>query len=80
MSASASRSHQDRYVGISKTVKGGFVLRGFESLPSANAGGAGNDTIRAKNGRKDKINCGKGKKDAVVADKGDKVKGCEKVK
>ena len=43
-------------------------------------GGAGDDVVKAKNGKKDTIDCGAGKKDSADVDKADKVKGCEKVK
>ena len=38
--------------------------------------GAGNDTIKAKNKKRETIDCGPGK-DKVTADKTDKLKGCE---
>jgi Ca2+-binding RTX toxin-like protein len=44
------------------------------------SGGSGNDSINARNGKKETVNCGTGKKDSATVDKGDKVKGCEKVK
>ena len=43
-------------------------------------GGAGNDSVNAKNGVKESIDCGAGTKDSASADRTDKVKGCEKVK
>jgi hypothetical protein len=43
-------------------------------------GGPGNDTISARNRKKEKIDCGKGRKDRATVDKKDKVKGCERVK
>jgi Ca2+-binding RTX toxin-like protein len=42
-------------------------------------GGAGNDTIQAKDGERDTIDCGSGR-DTVVVDAVDVVKGCEKVR
>jgi hypothetical protein len=39
-------------------------------------GGAGNDTIEARDGRRDVIRCGAGH-DKVKADKRDKLAGCE---
>jgi hypothetical protein len=42
-------------------------------------GGAGNDTIQAKDGARDTIDCGPGK-DSVAADKTDVVKRCESVR
>jgi Ca2+-binding RTX toxin-like protein len=38
--------------------------------------GAGNDTIKAKNKKRETIDCGAGK-DTVTADKTDMLKGCE---
>ena len=38
-------------------------------------GGPGNDTLDARNGKRETVNCGAGKRD-----KRDQVKGCEKVK
>jgi hypothetical protein len=43
-------------------------------------GGSGNDSINARNGKKETVNCGAGNKDFATVDKADKVKGCEKVK
>jgi hypothetical protein len=43
-------------------------------------GGDGDDSINARNGKKETVNCGPGKKDAATIDKKDKAKGCEKVK
>lgn len=43
-------------------------------------GGSGNDTINARNRKKETVNCGKGRKDRAVVDRKDKVKGCEKVR
>ena len=48
------------------TSKGGDVI----------AAGAGNDTVRAKNGRHDLVNCGTGR-DTVYADRSDRLIGCE---
>jgi hypothetical protein len=42
--------------------------------------GAGNDSIKARNGKKETVDCGSGKKDTATVDKSDKVKGCENVK
>jgi hypothetical protein len=44
------------------------------------SGGDGNDSINARNGKKETVNCGRGRKDSATVDKADKVKGCEKVK
>jgi hypothetical protein len=44
------------------------------------SGGPGNDTINARNGKKETVDCGSGKKDRATVDKRDKTKGCEKVK
>jgi Ca2+-binding RTX toxin-like protein len=44
------------------------------------SGGDGNDSINARNGKKETVNCGAGKKDLATVDKADKTKGCEKVK
>jgi hypothetical protein len=43
------------------------------------SGGDGNDSINARNGKKETVNCGAGKKDIASVDKADEVKGCEKV-
>jgi Ca2+-binding RTX toxin-like protein len=43
-------------------------------------GGKGNDTINARNRKRELVNCGKGKKDKATVDKRDRVKGCEKLK
>ena len=43
-------------------------------------GGSGNDTVAARNGRRERIDCGAGKKDSARVDKADRLKGCEKVK
>jgi Ca2+-binding RTX toxin-like protein len=43
-------------------------------------GGSGDDSINARNGKKETVDCGSGKKDSASVDKADKVKGCEKVK
>ncbi len=42
--------------------------------------GAGNDTLNARNGKKETVDCGAGKKDKATVDKTDKTKSCEKVK
>jgi hypothetical protein len=42
-------------------------------------GGTGDDTVSARNKKKDTIDCGAGKKDRATVDRIDKVKGCEKV-
>ena len=43
------------------------------------SGGAGNDTITARDGKRDRISCGSGR-DKVTADKRDRVaKNCERV-
>jgi len=38
------------------------------------------DSVRARNGKKENVNRGAGKRDSATVDKNDKVKGCEKVK
>ena len=43
-------------------------------------GGAGSDTVNARNGKRETIDCGPGKKDKATVDKRDKVKGCERVR
>lgn len=43
-------------------------------------GGAGNDTLNARNGKRETVNYGAGKRDAATVDKRDKVKGCKKVR
>ena len=43
-------------------------------------GGAGNDTINARNRVKETVNCGSGKRDVATVDRADKTRGCEKVK
>jgi Tol biopolymer transport system component len=40
--------------------------------------GASNDTVRARNGRREVINCGKGR-DRAIVDRRDRVRGCERV-
>ena len=42
--------------------------------------GASDDTVNARNGKKETVDCGSGKKDKATVDKNDKVKGCETVK
>jgi probable HAF family extracellular repeat protein len=44
------------------------------------SGGRGNDTLNARNGKKETVDCGPGKKDVAIVDKKDKTKRCEKVK
>jgi hypothetical protein len=44
------------------------------------AGGSGDDTVNAKNGKRETVDCGAGKKDSASVDRADKVRGCEKVK
>jgi hypothetical protein len=48
--------------------------------PNTVRGGPGDDSVDARNGRKDRIDCGPGKKDSAKVDKTDRVKGCEKVR
>jgi Ca2+-binding RTX toxin-like protein len=43
-------------------------------------GGDGNDSVNARNGKKETIDCGGGKKDSATVDKADVVKSCETVK
>jgi hypothetical protein len=77
--------------GGNDTLNGGkgndklFGGRGNDKLnggPGTNGytGGPGNDTINARNGKKETIDCGPGKKDSASVDRKDKTKGCEKVK
>jgi Tol biopolymer transport system component len=77
--------------GGNDTLNGGkgndklFGGRGNDKLnggPGTNGytGGPGNDTINARNGKKEAIDCGPGKKDSASVDRKDKTKGCEKVK
>jgi Ca2+-binding RTX toxin-like protein len=58
---------------------GNDKLTGGADVNSYKAG-AGDDTVNAKNGKKETVDCGAGKKDSASVDKADKVKGCEKVK
>lgn len=43
-------------------------------------GGAGNDTIDARNGRKETVDCGTGSRDVAIVDTTDRVKRCERVR
>ncbi len=43
-------------------------------------GGSGDDTVNARNAKRETIDCGAGRKDAASVDRADRVKGCEKVK
>jgi hypothetical protein len=43
-------------------------------------GGSGDDSLNAKDGKKETVDCGPGKKDKATVDKADAVRGCEKVK
>ena len=43
-------------------------------------GGSGNDTVSAKNGKRETVDCGAGRRDKATIDRRDGVKGCEKVK
>jgi hypothetical protein len=43
-------------------------------------GGAGNDSLNARNGKRETVDCGSGQKDSAVVDRSDVVRGCEKVK
>jgi Ca2+-binding RTX toxin-like protein len=42
--------------------------------------GDGNDTVSARNGKKETVDCGKGSKDSATVDRNDTVKSCETVK
>jgi len=42
-------------------------------------GGAGNDNVSARNGKKETIDCGRGKRDRATVDRADVTRGCEKV-
>jgi Putative metal-binding motif/RTX calcium-binding nonapeptide repeat (4 copies)/Thrombospondin type 3 repeat len=44
------------------------------------AGGPGDDTVQARNGKKETIDCGRGTKDSATVDRNDEVRGCETVK
>jgi hypothetical protein len=44
------------------------------------SGGAGNDTISARNGKRETVDCGAGKRDKATVDRRDKTRGCEKVR
>ena len=44
------------------------------------SGGRGNDTIRARNAKRETVNCGRGKRDRATVDRNDRVRGCERVK
>lgn len=43
-------------------------------------GGAGNDTIDARNGRRETVDCGTGTRDVAIVDKNDRVRRCERVR
>lgn len=43
-------------------------------------GGAGTDTIDARNGRREIVDCGTGRRDLAIVDRNDRVRGCERVK
>ena len=42
--------------------------------------GAGNDSVSARNGKKETVDCGSGSKDSATVDRNDKVKSCETVR
>ena len=44
------------------------------------AGGSGNDSIKARNRKKETVNCGAGRNDTATVDRIDRVRGCEKVR
>jgi probable HAF family extracellular repeat protein len=44
------------------------------------SGGPGDDTIDARNGKKETVDCGAGGKDVAIVDRKDRTKGCERVK
>lgn len=43
-------------------------------------GGAGNDSVNAKNSKKETVDCGPAKKATATVDEAEKIKGCETVK
>ena len=47
--------------------------------PNTLKGGSGNDSVDARNKKRDAVDCGAGK-DSATVDRADRVKGCEKVK
>ena len=58
--------------------KGNDKLAGGKDTNKYKAG-AGNDTVSARNGKKETVDCGSGSKDTATVDRNDKVKSCEKV-
>jgi hemolysin type calcium-binding protein len=54
------------------------VIEGTRQGGDVIVAGAGNDTIRARNGHRDLISCGPGR-DVVRADRADRLNGCENV-
>ena len=43
-------------------------------------GGAGNDTLDARDGKRDTVDCGAGRRDLARVDRRDRVRRCERVK
>jgi hypothetical protein len=65
-----------------RTAAAGPEVRGYRIcglLGNDTINGAGNDTIGARNGKRETVDCGAGKRDRATADRRDKVRGCEKV-
>ncbi len=59
--------------------------RGRDTLvggPGKNSysGGPGNDTIKARNSKRETVNCGKGRRDTAIVDAKDRVRRCERVR
>jgi Ca2+-binding RTX toxin-like protein len=59
--------------------RGNDKLTGGKDVNSYKAG-AGNDTVSARNGKKETVDCGSGSKDSATVDRNDSVKSCESVK
>jgi Ca2+-binding RTX toxin-like protein len=76
-----------RKVGAAAVKDGNDTLRGGKGNDKLTGGGGvnkydggpGNDTINARNGKRETVNCGAGKRDKATVDRRDRVKGCEKV-
>ena len=59
--------------------RGNDKLVGGKDVNSYKAG-SGNDTVSARNGKRETVDCGKGSKDSATVDRTDSVKSCETVK
>ena len=68
--------------GGNDTLSGGPGNDKLSGGPGVNrySGGSGNDSIMARNGRKETVDCGAGKKDRATVDRKDRVKRCERVR